>query len=67
MILKDLIKSSKDDLRHGHFAAQRFAVFNVSRSEQTALIVSTDQSLSSASGALLIFTVKSALNYSHML
>ena len=61
-LLMDLIKLNKDGLRHGHFA-----VFDVSTSEQTALILSTDQSLSSASGALLIFTVKSTLNYSLIL
>ena len=55
----DLIKLNKDGLRHGHFA-----VFDVSRS---ALILSTDQSLSSSSGALLIFTVKFTLNYSLLL
>ena len=56
----DLIKLDKDGQHH-------FAVFDVSRSEQTALILSTDQSLSSASDALLIFTVKSTLNYSLIL
>ena len=55
----DLIKLNKDGLRHGHFA-----IFDVSRS---ALILSTDQSLSSTSGALLIFTVKSTMNYSLLL
>ena len=58
----DLIKLNNDGLHHWHFA-----VFNISRSEQTALISSTGQSLSSASGALLISTVKSNLNYSLIL
>ena len=63
-LLMNLIKLNKHSLSHGHFA-----VFDVSRSKQTALILSTDQSLRSASGALpyLIFTVKSTLNYSLML
>ena len=46
----DLIKLNKDGLHHGHFA-----VYNVSRSEQTAVILSTDQSLSSTSGAFFYF------------
>ena len=44
-----------------------FPVMDVSRSDQTAKILSTDQSLSSASAALLIFTVKSTLNYTRVL
>ena len=48
-------------------ATGAFAVFSVPRSDQTAYILSTDQSLSSASGALLIFIVKSTLNYTRML
>ena len=64
-LLMDLIKLNKVkyDLRHGHFA-----VLDVSRSEQTALIWSTDQSLSSVRGAsLFFFTVINTLNYSLIL
>ena len=48
MDLIKIIKLHKDGLGHGHFA-----FLDVSRYEQTALIFSTDLSLSGASGALL--------------
>ena len=62
MTFMDLIKSKKKACATGGFA-----VFDVSRSDQTAYILSTDQSLSSTSGALLIFTVKSTMNYTCIL
>ena len=49
-LLMDLIKLNKDGLHHGHFA-----VFDVSRSEQTALNLSTDQSVSKC---LLVYCKK---------
>ena len=60
--LMDLIRSNKKGLRHG-----RFCSFQCFKIWSDCLNFKHWPILSSASGALLIFTVKSALNYTRML
>ena len=63
MTFMDLIKSNKK--RPAPQAV--FAVFNVSRCDQTAYILSTDQSCLAQVVHYFFFTVKSTLNYTHVL